>query len=130
MNDKDGSWTIFIGAALAITGFFFGWFGLSFGGQSFSMNGWSITKLAKDHGLVYYLLYLLPLGAAVAGVLAINNRKRAAQVATAVGATFLLWAAIEVLRVLYATTFLGLWLTLAGTVVLFVGGLTAWAKSR
>lgn len=130
MSNKDGSWTIFLGAALAIAGFFFGWFGLSYSGRSFSISGWELTKLAKDHGLLYYLVYLLPVGAAAAGLLAINDRKRAAKVATGVGGVFLLWAFVEVARLLYATTFLGLWLTLAGTIMLFAGGLAAWVKSR
>ncbi|MEQ9324517.1 MAG: hypothetical protein RIF41_35460 [Polyangiaceae bacterium] len=129
MTNKDGSWTIFLGAALAIAGFFFGWFGLSYSGRSFSISGWELTKLAKDHGVLYYLVYLLPVGAAAAGLFAISDRKRAAKVATGVGGVFLLWAFVEVARVLYATTFLGLWLTLAGTIMLFVGGLAAWAKA-
>mgnify|MGYP001333989518 CR=1 FL=1 len=103
--NKEGSFTIFVGAALAIAGFFFGWFGLSYSGVSFSLSGWELTKLAKQNGVAYYLVYLLPLVAAV------------------VGGLFLLWGVVEVARILYRTTFLGLWLTLAGVLMLFVGGL-------
>ncbi|MCA9620304.1 MAG: hypothetical protein KC731_14880 [Myxococcales bacterium] len=121
--NKEGSFTIFVGAALAIAGFFFGWFGLSYSGVSFSLSGWELTKLAKQNGVAYYLVYLLPLGAAVAGAFAVHDRRRAARVATVVGGLFLLWGVVEVARILYRTTFLGLWLTLAGVLMLFVGGL-------
>jgi hypothetical protein len=130
MTKNRSSLIIFLGAALAVAGFFFGWFGLSYSGRSFSISGWEVTKIAKEQGMVYYLVYALPLGAALAAFFALGDRRRAAKIATGVGGAFLLWAFVEVLRLVYHTTFLGLWLTLAGTVMLFIGGLTGWAKSR
>lgn len=39
-----------------------------------------------------------------------------------VGGAFLAWGGFEVLRLLYHTTFAGLWLTALGALVLFIAG--------
>lgn len=70
-------------------------------------GGWQVLAFAKDRGAFYYLLYLLPLGALAAGLLAWVDRRTAGTLAMLVGGAFLGWGALEVLRVLYATTFAG-----------------------
>ena len=113
--NKEGSFTIFVGAALAIAGFFFGWFGLSYSGVSFSLSGWELTKLAKQNGVAYYLVYLLPLGAAVAGAFSVHDRRRAARV-------------VGVAPPPPRPPSLGLCLPLPGVLMLFAGARAALAR--
>jgi hypothetical protein len=115
---------VLVGALLVLVGFFFGWFGLKMSGRAFSISGWEVARIAKERGAVYYLIYLLPVGALLAGLMALSDRAKAGRIATVVGGSFLAWSIFEVARVLYHTTFLGLWLTLAGALVLLLGGLT------
>ncbi|MEZ4376496.1 MAG: hypothetical protein AB7K71_01315 [Polyangiaceae bacterium] len=116
---------VLLGAGLVLVGFFMAWFGFSFGPASISISGWQIAKVASQRGAQYYAIYLLPLGALIAGFLALTNRRGAAKVALLVGGVFLLWSLAEVLLLLWRTTFLGLWLTLLGAGVLFFAGLLA-----
>lgn len=113
---------VLIGAVLVVAGFCLGWFGLRGFGAGFFVNGWQVIAFAKDRGAAYYLLYLLPLGALSAGLLAWVDRRVAGTLAMLVGAAFLAWGGFEVLRLLYHTTFAGLWLTALGAAVLFVAG--------
>lgn len=128
MNQR--STGIFLGAALIVAGFFFGWFGIDADGIRFSVNGWQIAEIAREHGFWYLLLYLLPVGAVVACIAAIKDHQRGAKIAAGVGGAFLLWAFVEVARLLWRTTFIGLWLTVAGAIVLCIGGLAALKTSR
>ena len=114
----------------AASPFRFGWLGLSYGGKSFSVSGWEIAKITKEHGLHYYLLYLLPVGAIAAAFASLRDRQLAATIGVVVGGGFLAWSAIEVMMLLWRTTFVGLWLTLAGTAMLFVVGLSTRTPSR
>ena len=114
---------ILVGAVLILIGFSFGWLGLSFRGGSFSITGWEIARVASERGLHYYLLYLLPVGALFAGFAALKDRRLAANVGTVVGGAFTLWAGCEIVLMLWRTTFLGLWLTVAGTLTLLAVGL-------
>ena len=114
---------VLVGAALILVGFCLGWFGIrGFGGGVF-VNGWQVLDFARGRGAIYLLLYLLPIGALAAAVLSFVHRRLAARVAMLVGAAFLAWGAFEAVRLLWHTTFLGLWLTLLGAIVLFVAGL-------
>ncbi|MCK6533175.1 MAG: hypothetical protein L6Q84_09395 [Polyangiaceae bacterium] len=113
---------VLIGAVLVVAGFCLGWFGLrGFGGGLF-VNGWQVIAFAKDRALAYALLYLLPVGALLAGFVAWVDRRAAGTLAMLVGGAFLGWGAVEVLRLLYHTTFAGLWITALGALVLFVAG--------
>ena len=47
-----------------------------------------------------------------------------------VGAILIAWAVFEVARFLYAQTFLGLWLSVAGAAVLLLAGLLTWRRHR
>ncbi len=120
---KRHNFGILLGASLVIVGFFFGWLGLSYGGKSFSISGWEVAKLAHQRGWHYYLLYALPVGSLLAAVAALKDRQAAARLGTWLGGAFVLWGAVELARFLYMTTFLGLWLTVAGTVTLLAVGL-------
>jgi hypothetical protein len=126
---KKQNYAVLVGGLLVLVGFFMGWLGLRGDGGSFSISGWEMFKIAKSNGAIYYLLYLLPLGALVAGIAALAAPAVAARIGIAVGAIFLLWGSFEVLRVLYYTTFGGLWLTVGGLLVLLIGGL-ATLKSK
>ena len=114
---------VLVGAVLILVGFCLGWFGIrGFGGGVF-VNGWQVLDFARSRGAVYVLLYLLPLGALGAALLAFVNRRLAGALATVAGGAFIAWGAFEAVRLLWHTTFLGLWLTLLGAVVLFAAGL-------
>lgn len=114
---------VLLGAACALAGFCLGWFGLRGFGGGFFVNGWQVLSFAKDRGgALYWLLYLLPLGTLGAGVLAFVDRRLAGTLAMLVGGGFLAWGSFELLRLLYHTTFAGLWVTALGAVVLFVAG--------
>jgi hypothetical protein len=121
---------IFVGAVLVLAGFFFGWFGVDAEGFRLSVSGWEIAKVVREYGLWYLLLYLLPVGALAAAVVAVYNRPRGAMIAAGTGGAFLLWAVIEVAKLLWRTTFIGLWLTVAGAIVLLVGGLAAMSPKK
>ena len=110
---------------MVVVGFFFGWLGFRGHGGSLSVSGWQIANLAKRHGLHYLLIYLLPVGAVVSALLAIKDPKKGGNVAMYVGGAFLLWSVVEVIRVLYTTTFFGLWLTVAGCATLLIVGVKA-----
>lgn len=113
---------VLIGASLVLVGFCLGWFGLrGFGGGLF-VNGWQVLNLAKQRGALYCLLYLLPLGTLAAALAALVNRRLAGTVAMLVGGGFLCWGALELLRLLFRTTFAGLWITVLGALVLLVAG--------
>ncbi len=114
---------VLIGAVLVVVGFCLGWFGLRGFGAGFFVNGWQVLSFAKERGsALYYLLYLLPVGALLAGLVAWVDRRAAGTLAMLVGGAFLLWGGLEVLRVLYHTTFAGLWVTALGALTLFVAG--------
>jgi hypothetical protein len=113
---------VLLGAALVLVGFCLGWFGLrGFGGGVF-VNGWQVLSFAKQRGALYWLLYLLPVGALAAALVALIDRRKAGALAMLVGGAFLCWGGFELLRLLYHTTFAGLWVTLVGALVLFVAG--------
>ena len=111
-----------IGAVLVVVGFFLGWVGVDLGPATFSVSGWQIAKLARTYGAHYYVIYLLPIGAALAGLVALADKRAAAKLGLVVGGAFLLWSAVEVSRFLWRTTFIGLWLTVLGALVLLVAG--------
>lgn len=93
-----------------------------FFGAGFFVNGWQVLSFAKERGALYYLLYLLPIGALLAGLVAWVDRRAAGTLAMLVGAAFLAWGGFELLCLLYQTTFAGLWLTGLGALILFVAG--------
>jgi hypothetical protein len=126
VNKRNG--IVLVGSILILVGFFLAWIGLSTGGLACSITGWAFARVARQHGALYYLIYLLPLGALVAAYLSIKNRVAAAKLGVLVGGAFLSWAVIEVLRILWHTTFIGLWLSLAGATVLLFGGLATLRK--
>lgn len=113
---------VLVGAVLVVVGFFLGWVGLDVGPASFSMSGYQIARLAKEHGAVYYAMFLLPVGAVLAGLVALADKQAAAKLGMLVGGAFTSWAAFELFRLLWRTTLLGLWLCLFGCIVLFVAG--------
>jgi hypothetical protein len=114
---------VLVGAGMVLLGFFLGWIGLrGFGGGVF-VTGWQVLELARTRGAPYFLLYLFPIGAAVAAFAALVDRRLAATLGVVVGGAFVAWGAFELLRVLWHTTFLGLWLTLLGALILLGAGL-------
>ena len=113
---------VLLGAVLVLVGFFLGWIGLDVGPASFSMSGYQIARLAKEQGVHYYAMYLLPVAAVLSGLVALADKKAAAMVGMLVGGAFLSWAAFELFRLLWRTTLVGLWLCLFGCIVLFVAG--------
>ena len=121
---------ILCGAVLVVVGFFLGWVGFDLGPATFSMSGWQLAKLASERGAHYYLIYLFPLGALFAGLVALVDRRAAAKLGIAVGGFFLAWSSIEIMRLLWRMTFVGLWLSVLGAFVLFgVGCATRKASS-
>jgi len=110
------------GAVLVVVGFFLGWVGVDLGAATFSMSGWQIAKLARLYGVHYYLVYLFPLGAALTAMIALVDKRAGAKLGLVVGGGFLLWSLIELSRFLWRTTFIGLWLTVIGALVLLIGG--------
>jgi hypothetical protein len=113
---------VLLGALAALAGFCLGWFGLRGFGAGFFVNGWQVLSFAKERGALYWLLYLLPLGALGAALLAFVDRRLAGTLAMLVGGGFLCWGGFELLRLLYHTTFAGLWVTALGAAVMFVAG--------
>src|SRR5688500_5557875 len=109
---------VLLGAVAVVGGFCLGWFGLRGFGSGVFVNGWRILDACQARGSVYAFLYLLPIGAAIAGALALVHRRLAAAVAMVVGGSLLIWGSVELLRVLWHTTFLGLWLTIFGAITL------------
>lgn len=120
---------VLIGAVLVIVGFCLGWLGLRGFGAGFFVNGWQILSFAKERGALYWLLYLLPIGAILAGLVAWVDRRAAGTLAMLVGGAFMAWAGLELLRLLYHTTFAGLWLTALGALVLFIAGVETRSKA-
>jgi len=120
---------VLIGSILVVVGFCLGWFGLRGFGGGFFIDGWQVVAFAKERGAHYYLLYLLPIGALGAAALACVNRRAAGTLAALVGGGFLLWGGVEIVRVLYHTTFAGLWLTVLGALVLLVAGVETRARA-
>jgi hypothetical protein len=123
---------IFVGAVLVVVGFFLGWVGVDFGPATLSISGWQVARLASARGAHYYLIYAFPVGAVIAGLVALADRRAAAKLGIAVGGLFVTWASIEILRLLWRTTFLGLWLSVCGAFVLLLVGIatrkaTSWS---
>jgi hypothetical protein len=114
---------VLVGAIAVLIGLCLGWIGLrAFGGGVF-VTGWQVLELARARSAVYVLVYLLPIGAVAAALLSIVDRRLSAKVGVVVGGTFLAWGGFEVIRMLWHTTFLGLWLTLFGALLLLGSGL-------
>jgi hypothetical protein len=126
MNKRNG--IVLAGSLLVIAGFFLAWLGLAVDGYDCSITGWEFARVARQYGARYYLIYLLPLGALAAAYLSFKNRRAAAKLGALIGGTFLAWAVVEVVRILWYTTFMGLWLSLAGAAVLLFGGLATLKK--
>lgn len=126
MSKRNG--VVLAGSILVIAGFCLAWIGLSLDDRVCSITGWEVARAARKHGAIYYLIYLFPLGALAAAYLSFKDRRAAAKLGTLVGGAFLAWAVIEVLRILWHTTFMGLWLSLAGAAILLFGGLATLKK--
>ena len=71
-----------------------------------------------------------PFSALLIGGLSIKKPRWATGVGLTVGITILGWAIFEVVRLLYTRTFAGLWVSLLGAGLLFVGGLLTWRRGR
>jgi len=125
MKKQEMNVPIMIGAVLVVLGFFFGWFGSS----RHAATGWDVAGVVKRAGGVYYLIYLLPVGALLAAVVSLVNRKAGATMGIIVGGGFTGWAAFEMVRFLYTVTCGGLWITVSGCLVLLIGGLLTRPKS-
>jgi hypothetical protein len=119
---------VVVGSVLVLVGFFLAWVGIDLGHAAISVSGWEVARVAKEHGAIYYLVYLFPIGALAAGFFAFSKPRRAAVLAMLTGGGFLAWGLFEVMRLLWRTTFIGLWLTVLGALVLFVVGLATRAK--
>ncbi|MBW2528875.1 MAG: hypothetical protein JRI23_32165 [Deltaproteobacteria bacterium] len=121
---------VLIGAACVLAGFCLGWVGLRGLGGGMFVNGWQVLSFAKERGVVGWSLYLLPVGALAAGLAAWIDRRVAATIAMVVGAGLLCWGGFELLRMLYHTTFAGLWTTVFGALVLLVAGVETRERAR
>jgi hypothetical protein len=114
---------ILVGGALVLLGLCLGWFGLrGFGGGVF-VTGWQAIALAQKASATYLLLYLFPIGAALAALFAFVDRRISALMGIMVGGAFFVWTTIEIVSLLWRTTFGGLWLTSLGALVLLFAGL-------
>ena len=111
------------GAVLVVGGFCMGWVGLRGLGGGLFVDGWGVLGFLRERSSAYWLLYALPVGAIAAGVAALFDRRAAATLALVVGLGLLAWSAFEVARIVWNTTFAGLWLTWAGALVLTLAGL-------
>jgi hypothetical protein len=121
---------ILVGGVLVLVGLSLGWFGLrGFGGGLF-VTGWQALSLAGRTGTTYLLLYLFPIGAALAALFAFVDRRISALMGIVVGGSFFVWTAIEIVTLLWRTTFGGLWLTSLGALVLLLAGLLTCGKER
>lgn len=105
---------------MVVAGFFFSWVGIRGLG---SITGWEIHELTKEIGGRAYLFYLLPAGAALAGLAALSSIQTAGKIAFAVGGITLAWMGFEIVRLMFNHTFMGLWITGAGVLTLFFAGL-------
>ena len=123
MNHRTLNLPVLLGSLLVFVGFCCGWFGMW--GQSAS--GWDVASTLKEGSTRFYLVYSLPLLSLLAAGLACCNRKAAGKLALGMGAGFLLWGTaevvIQIVRLVTTTTSVGLWATIAGLVILALGGL-------
>lgn len=121
---------ILVGAILVLLGLSLGWFGLrAFGGGVF-VTGWQALSFASRAGATYFLLYLFPIGAALAALFAFVDRRISALMGVVVGGAFFVWTTIEIVTLLWRTTFGGLWLTTLGALVLLLTGLLTCGRER
>ncbi len=121
---------ILMGGLLVLFGMCLGWFGLrGFGGGLF-ITGWQVLAFGRVRGSLYILAYAFPIGAGLAVLTSFIDRRLSALMGMVVGGAFFFWSSIEVLRLLWRTTFLGLWVTVLGALVLLLTGLLTCGRER
>jgi hypothetical protein len=119
-----------MGGLMVLVGLSLGWFGVRAFGGGLYLSGWQLLELARKAGSVYLLLYLFPVGAGLAALVAFVDRRASALIGILVGGSFFVWTAIEIVILLWRTTFGGLWLTSLGALVLLLVGLLTCGKER
>ena len=126
------NWPMLVGSLLLLVGFFLRWVHVDIAeGESAPLAGFEIGgELGTETAAAYYALFALPALALVLIFLAVRAPAAATYVGTSVGAILIAWAVFEVARFLYAQTFLGLWLSVAGAAVLLLAGLLTWRRHR
>jgi hypothetical protein len=112
-----------VGAVLVAVGFFFSWFAVGTGEEGEIISGFSVGSVAGDMGPAYYIVYLLPLLAVGVVALTFKKPRFGAVLAMITGGAFLLWGLYEVARFLFEVTFVGLWMTVIGCILLLLGGI-------
>lgn len=114
---------VLLGALLVLLGLCFGWVGLRGFGGGIYVDGWHVLGMIRSRGWPYLAVYVVPLGALGAALAALVDRRLAARLGVLVGGGAIAWGAIELVRLLYRTTFVGLWLSTLGALVLLGAGL-------
>lgn len=125
---RDVHWVGLAGASILLAGFFLPWVRLD--ETKAPVAGWELGGHAAELGPAYYAVFLLPVLAFAVALLAVKRPRVAGGLGLTTGGVVLGWALFEVARVLYTRTFAGLWLSLLGAAVLFLGSLLTWRRGR
>lgn len=128
MKLKEINWLAMTAGLMLLVGFFLPWIRLESVPQAIA--GWQLGMYTPKLGSAYYAAYLVPVLGAVLTVLAVKKPRWASGVGVTTGAAILGWGVFEVVRFLYTRTFAGLWLSLAGAALMFIGGLITWKRGR
>lgn len=125
---KEINWVAMGAGLMLLVGFFLPWIRIESVPEAIA--GWQLGIYSPKLGAAYYAAYLVPVLGALMAVLSVKKPRWASGVGIAAGATILGWGVFEVARFLYTRTFAGLWLSLAGAALMFIGGLITWKRGR
>lgn len=128
MKLKEINWLALAAGLMLLVGFFLPWIRLETVPEAIA--GWQLARFTPKIGSAYYAAYLVPVLGVLLSVLAVKKPRWASGLGIATGATVLGWGVFEVVRFLYTKTFAGLWLSLAGAALMFIGGLITWKRGR
>ena len=128
MKLKEINWLAMAAGLMILVGFFLPWVRIESVPEAIA--GWQLGIYTPKLGDAYYAAYAVPVLGALLAVLAVKKPSWASVLGVASGAAVLGWGVFEAVRFLYTKTFAGLWLSLAGAALMFVGGLITWKRGR
>ncbi len=128
MKWKEINWAALVGAVMLLVGFFLSWVRVE--DIDSPLGGWELGLHVAKFGEAYYAAYAVPVLAVLLGVLAVKKPRWSTFLGLLMGFTALGWGMFEVVRLLYARTFAGLWVSVGGAALLFVAGLLSVRKAR